>query len=381
MNPETIVAYLGHNAQDAAVKRRIAQLRNAGARVRGYTMRREDDAPREWDNVDLGRTYDGEMRQRLASVAAATNVLRRHGPDLREADLWIARNLDMLLVAVLVRRFVGASAPLIYECLDIHPLMTREGPVGRMMRALERRLLRDTSAVIVSSPGFVNEYFDVHHPGYGPIEIIENRLPEAMLVDPRPSPGEPQAESEPIVVGWFGNMHCDRSLRILHGLAQRLPERVQVVLSGIPSYASMPEFDRLVTDLPNLSYRGRYQYPDDLARLYGSLDVIWAGDFFDARFNSRMLLPNRVYEGGYFGVPPIAPRDSETGRWITRCSAGWLLEEPIEDTIVALLERLTHAEIHARRCELLSRDRANFVAPDTEIADFLARMLDRDKRS
>ncbi len=373
VNPR--IAFFGHNALDAAVKRRIVGLLRTGATVRAYTMRRGDNQPREWDNVDLGRTYDRVFWQRGINIVRGLAVLLRRRGELLEADLWIARNLDMLVLAYFAKTIAGSKAPLVYECLDIHPLMTRSDPLGRLMRSIERRLLARSERLIVSSPGFMREYFDVHHQAVCRASVIENRLPSSAVVESRPEPGPIKSEDQPIVIGWFGNLHCQRSLNLLHGIAKALPDRIQVVLYGMPSLAVIPDFASRVHDLPNFVFRGQYRYPDDLARIYGELDLIWAGDFYDARFNSRWLLPNRIYEGGYFGVPPIAPSDGETGRWIATRSAGWLVDEPVESTLLELLGSLTHAQIHARRRELLTRSRDFFVSPDSELSTFVDQVL------
>lgn len=340
-------------------------------------MRRDTVQACDWDNVDLGRTYDGAMWQRLASIVTASRKLRAHYAELRQADIWVARNLDMLILAALTRKACNAQAPLVYECLDIHPLMNRSDAIGSVMRGIERRLIRASERIIVSSPGFIREYFDVHHCDQYRASIIENRLPAGSVPSGRPMPGVLKDEAEPIVIGWYGNLKCWRSMELLRTLAQRLPDRIRVVLYGNPSLFAIPDFSALVEDLPNLEYRGKYRYPDDLGRIYGELDLIWAGDFWDVRFNSRWLLPNRVYEGGYFGVPPVAPADTETARWVKSRSAGWIVDDPLEDSLTELLGSLSHKQIYQQRCELLALDRERFVQPEHEISAFVDQVLKR----
>lgn len=373
----TRIAFFGHNAQDAAVQRRIGSLQTTGSVVRGYTMRRNAEQPCDWDNVDLGRTYDGAMWQRLASIVRAVPKLRAHFEELRQADIWVARNLDMLLLAAVAHKFCKTQAPLVYECLDIHPLMNRSDAIGSVMRGIERRLIRASERIIVSSPGFTREYFDVHHRDEYRASIIENRLPPGSVPDGRPVPGALKDEAEPIVIGWYGNLKCWRSMKLLRTLAERMPDRIRVVLYGNPSLFAIPDFLALVEDLPNLEYRGKYRYPDDLERIYGELDLIWAGDFWDVRFNSRWLLPNRVYEGGYFGVPPVAPEGTETARWVKSRSAGWTVDDPLEDSLHELLRTLSHKQIHQQRCELLALDRDRFVQPEQEMTVFVDQVLNR----
>lgn len=357
--------------------RRIGSLQRTGSQVRGYTMRREAAGQYDWDNVDLGRTYDGAMWQRLTSIVKAFPRLIPHYKELRDTEIWVARNLDMLILAYLTRKVSGAKAPLVYECLDIHHLMTRADVLGRVMRAIERRLIKASDRVIVSSPGFIREYFDVHHRDEYRVSIIENRLPPGSVPDGRPALGECKTKDQPIVIGWYGNLRCLRSMKLLRSIAQRLPDRVRVVLYGTPSMVDIPDFGTQVQGLANLTYGGRYRYPDDLSRIYGELDLIWAGDFHDAQFNSRWLLPNRVYEGGYFGVPPIAPEDSETGRWVQNRSAGWLVSDPLEESLYQLLGSLTHRQIFDQRTRLLALDRERFVQSEQEMTCFVAQVLER----
>jgi hypothetical protein len=114
---------------------------------------------------------------------------------------------------------------------------------------------------------------------------------------------------------------------------------VRIELRGRPSYTEFEDFDGQVSALPNVAFAGPYQ-PDDLAGLYGGVHLNWAIDSFQAEGNSNWLLPNRLYEGGFFGVPPIASRKTETGRWLSARGLGLLLDNPERD-LERLLETLT----------------------------------------
>jgi len=297
------LAFFGHDANDAAVRRRIAAFVLAGAKVRGYTMHRGDLlAPPDWDDVDLGATVDADFRQRLAALMRARPLLRRQAAALQRADIFYARNLDMLALAHWARAMSGSRARLVYECLDVHRLMTKAHPIGIGMRALERRLLKDTALVVVSSPAFVREYFDARHPGMAKTLLVENRLPPGFDYGPRP---EPRAErSGPVRLGWFGNLRCRRSLALILDLAERNVGRIEIVMRGAPIKTDLGDFQARIAGRANVHFAGRYAWPGDLAALYADVDLVWAGDFYDPDANSKWLLPNRLYEGGYYGAPP-----------------------------------------------------------------------------
>lgn len=371
----TRVAYFGPDARDAAIKRRIQSMLHVGFRVRAYMMRRQEDMEHGWDNVDLGFVRHVAFVRRLGAIARAVVISLRDRAELRQADVWIARNLDLLVVAFLVRKFLSVRAPLVYECLDIHRLMTRTDWVGRVVRHAERRMLKDCADVIVSSPGFVREYFASYYGEGLHATIIENRMPTGGIADPRPSELDFQAGNRPWVLGWYGVLRCQRSLDLMCALARGLPDRIRVRLHGFTKPEDLPRFEEQISGLNNLVFKGRYRYPDDLPAIYGGVDLVWAGDFHDALFNSRWLLPNRLYEGGYFGVVPIAPKNSETGRWIYEKDVGFVVDEPIEQTLPKLLSELTAQAIAKKRKNLLATPIDVFIQPREEIEDYINGLL------
>ena len=56
----TRIAFFGHDAADAAVRRRVQGFRDDGLEVIGFMKRRRDEVQTDWENVDLGKTFDGD---------------------------------------------------------------------------------------------------------------------------------------------------------------------------------------------------------------------------------------------------------------------------------------------------------------------------------
>lgn len=365
----TRLIFFGHDAHDAALQRRIAGFERACEDITAFTMRRGLPVQTNWRNVDLGETKDAAMVQRAAALMRARAILRRHTETLRAVDVIYARNLDMLALARWAKEMSGASAKLVYECLDIHRFMTRADALGAGMRAWERSLLRGVDLVVVSSPAFVREYFDKRQPGLARALLVENRMPESFAIGPRPQ-AIAHAQN-PVRIGWFGNLRCRRSLSLLLRVAEALPERVRIVMRGAPARTELGDFEQRLGAYPNVSFGGRYAWPDDLAALYGGVDLAWAGDFHDPGANSKWLLPNRLYEGGYFAAPPIAPADSETGRWIEAHGFGFTLAEPLEEALPAFVAAVSLGAIDAARAKLLAAPESVFVQPPEEVADII----------
>lgn len=368
------VIFFGHDAYDPAIQRRIAALAKAGADLAAFTMRRGPPFTPPWKNVDLGATRDAAFAQRLRAMAAAAPILSKHRAALASADVFYARNLDMLTLAANARASSGSRAALVYECLDIHRFMTRQDALGAALRAVERSLMKNVAAVVVSSPAFAEHYFKRIHPSAQTM-LVENRLPFGFDYGPR-SPNM-SGQSGPIKIGWFGVLRCKRSLRLLLNLADRFAQTIELSFRGAPSRPDLPDFETQIGRRANVKFGGRYQWPDDLAQIYAGVDVVWAGDFHDPSANSRWLMPNRLYEGGYYATPPIAPAASETGRWISAHDFGFTLSEPLEETLPALIASLDRTSIALARARLLGAPNEVFLQDRDEMMHVLTSAMAR----
>lgn len=372
----TRIAFFGHDAADAAVRRRVQGFRDDGLEVTGFTMRRRDDVAAEWDNVDLGRTFDAAYAQRVASVFRGAKLAAARRDKLAAADVIYARNLDMLATALLARRKVRLKTPVIYESLDVHRLLTRKDPVGVAFRRLEGALLKHTRRLVVSSPGFLANHFEKHHRGQYAATIIENRLAAGADYGPRPKTLAPH--EGPLRLGWVGVLRCKRSLGLLLDTARALGPSLTIDLHGIPALTEIPDFHDRIKGVENVRFHGRYRSPEDLSTIYSSLDVVWAGDFMEAGYNSVWLLPNRLYEGGYYGVPPIAPASTQTAAWADARAIGFTLPEDLTSTLPHLLAQLAadKSPIAERRAHLAALPVSTFVAERGELARLIADTLD-----
>ncbi len=373
----TRIAFFGHDAADAAVRRRVQGFRDDGLEVIGFTMHRRDDYSVDWDNVDLGRTFDAAYAQRVASVFRGARLAAAQREKLASADVIYARNLDMLATALLARRKAKLKTPVIYESLDVHRLLTRKDPIGFAFRRLEGALLKHTQQLVVSSPGFLTHHFEKHHRGRYTATVIENRLAAGADYGPRPTADAPASNA--LRVGWVGVLRCKRSLGLLLDAAHKLGPAITIDLHGIPALTEIPDFHERIKGIANVRFHGRYRSPEDLASIYAGLDVVWAGDFMEAGYNSVWLLPNRLYEGGYYGVPSIAPESTQTAAWADARNVGFTLPEDLATTLPQLLAQLgaNKSPIADRRARLLALPASTFVAERGE----LGRLIEATQRT
>jgi len=339
------VVYLVHDLGDAAVRRRVRMLQIGGAEVALAGFRRGEAAPEVVEGVtpvDLGRTHDARMVQRALSVGRSWAELGRHAELFRGARVIMARNLEMLLLATGARDRFAPDAAVVYEALDIHRLMLSDGAPGKLLRAAERRLAQACDLLVVSSPAFLEHYFEARGQAAGLQTLLIENKP---LDDPERPPlaarrVEPVA-GPPWRIGWFGAIRCPKSLAVLSELARRMDGAVEVVIRGRPTPAQFGDFEGLVAAAPHVRFEGPYRNPEDLAAIYGEAHFTWAIDFYEEGQNSSWLLPNRLYEGGLFGSVPLALNAVETGRKLERLGVGARFGEPLVDQLERFFRGLT----------------------------------------
>lgn len=366
------IAYLVPNLGDAAAIRRFSMFVAGGARVAVAGFKRQGQAEPSYDGVDticLGVSFDGRMLQRALLVAKATLKLGYIEHMIRDADIIVARNLEMLALAVLAKKRFRRDIPVVYECLDIHRLMLSRSAAGRALRTIEDALLAQTAALIVSSPAFVENYFGAISRGAPPCILVENRLLE-LHPDVVKAPTSERPAGPPWRIGWFGILRCRKSLEFLVDFAKRRPELVEVVIRGRPSEA-IPDIHETLAGMQNVTFHGPYT-ATDLAKLYTDVHFSWAIDFYEEGQNSDWLLPNRLYEGCSFNSVPIAMKAVETGRWLDHRGLGLTISNL--DDLDGMLDAMTPERFNELEQDIQHMPRSAFVATREDCIDLVEKL-------
>lgn len=375
--PVTKTAFFAFDIAEAAQIRRIQSVRSLGHDVASVSFRRANmnaEFQPDWPDLPMGTVENNDFVRRALRVCASIFRVWRKRHFLDDHTVWIARNFDLLAIACAVR-FLSRrkDVKIVYECLDIHGLFTRDDAVGKGMRWLERRMLAQIALLIISSPGFERHYFSPVQGYSGPTALIENKLWLGDAEVPRPA-AKPAAR-DVLTLGWVGSLRCKDSLAILVETASQMGDRLQLRMHGNVHSHAIPDFQAQIEAHENISYHGAYAYPHGLAEIYSACDLVWAQDLWQRGANSDWLLPNRIYEASYFGCPQIAVAGTETGRRMEEAGLGYTVPEATPDALISLLKRLDFAKVASLSAELLEQpDRAFRLTPE-DIAAHLAPVL------
>lgn len=371
----TKIAYFAPDLADPAVHRRVAQWRHAGHQVLAFAFARNGaKASPPPGYVSLGQLAHQSRLTRLVALGLALPRLLRWQRALAETRLFIARNMDNAALALFARWMAGSSAPLIYEVLDINASCTGPSRAARLLRRLEKWLLGRVNLLVVSSPHFISAYYQCHLGYTGHWLLFENKVPRYVRLPRSDLPTHRGPGPRVWRIGWFGFLDDERSWRTLRRLAERLPQDVAVHVRGLPyNNFDMDSFLADIARLDNIFYGGDYKSPDDLPAIYGAVDIVWSADLNDLSANSRWLLTNALYEALYFGKPVIGLAGTAVGEFLLECGSGWCLDDPVEDSLVALFSQLTEA-MYVKKCAAIaSISRGRFV--ETDEVERISRIL------
>jgi succinoglycan biosynthesis protein ExoL len=314
--------------------------------------------------VELGKSEEQRLLGRLGVLLRAARVIARHRAIWQTATIVYARNLDLAILTLAGKALTGARAPLVFEVLDIHPLLSQRSFKSAILRWLERRVLNRCQLLVVSSPAYLSEYFRTWQGFSGPAFVLENKwadersFPQVRQL-PFADPGD-SAQNARWTIGWFGNMRCRRSLEILCQLADQLTERVTIYMRGFPSLLGNDVLRQAIQNRPNIVFEGEYLAPDQFPEIYSRVHFNWCGDLSDSE-NSRWLLSNRIYEGGYFGIPAIAIAGHETGRVVRERELGVVIESPYVSNLKQFLLDLDPADYRIMRRRIEQQPTQNFL--------------------
>lgn len=363
--------YLVHDLSDSTVHKRVLMLKDGGADVTIMGFHRSIIPPTQihgCPTIGLGKTYDGKFIHRVLATLYAVFILPKYKNYFVQSDIIIARTLEMLAISVRGRILSPTRPVLVYECLDIHRLLLKTNFIGSALRTFEGWLSRRASLLITSSPAFIHEYFLKRSSVTCPIYLLENKIYQSI---PTPQPILQRASDLPWRIGWFGAIRCRKSLDILSSLVRHMNGKVEVIIRGKPSLDQFDDFTKQTSHIDGLSFKGPYTNPDDLEKIYGDVHFTWAIDMFEEGLNSSWLLPNRIYEGSYYGSIPLTQSDVETGLYTKKLGMGVHLHSPLEQNLIKFFEHLTSEHYQSLQQEtqstppdtwiLTKKDSINFV--------------------
>jgi len=325
-------------ASDARIQRRLTALGRLGIEPTVLAFDRPYYPGKAIAGVEsLGRIEHGKYLSRIRPLLSALPRIRAA---CASADVVYAFGTDLLALGWLATRGRRRKPKFVYEVADIHPTLVGRGIRAAVMRAFERKLLRDASLLVVTSEAFVTEFYNGIQGVSVPYELVENKPELGRLEVSAPRTCQPET---PITIGYFGVIRCERSWRVLRRLAEQGQGRIRIYLRGVP--LNIPNFEREASECRWVHYGGPYVAPDELPSMFDRIDLLWVAHRVDDNNSLLWNRTNRFYEGCAFQKPIIGQTGTQDGKVVGDKGLGPLVDLADPDAVIDRLLKITAGEI------------------------------------
>jgi succinoglycan biosynthesis protein ExoL len=281
--------------------------------------------PKEFTPIPLGRIQDKNYFGRILKLVQAVLKIRKYASKLKKEDsFFYAFSLDTLIIG----RLCGLKNGF-YEVGDIRFDRGKK----TVFSVLENILVKYLKAVVVTSPGFIDELKKTGNRFKNiPYIVIENKLPGGL--------GRPQLDcrlkenSKKIRIGVIGFLRYEAPLKRILSFVLKHSQMYELHCWGDgPSrglFESHPS--------PSINFYGSFKNPENLKDIYSKIDlnyVVYGGDVH-SEIGVKLAIPNKLYESIFYGVPLFCRRDTEVGAVALRMGVGFVVDDEFDATLIAV---------------------------------------------
>jgi succinoglycan biosynthesis protein ExoL len=257
--------------------------------------------------IDLGTMGHANYQKRLGIY---WRLMLHLWKNASHNDYLYVFGFDLMLITLIYKIFIIKKIKIIYEIPDIREIFFLDNYTGKLIRAIEERIIPKIDLLIVTSPEFISEYF-VKFRGIRIKDylVMENKIHADQIPKGRHAFRQIDEFNRKIRIGYFGVLRCQTSLNCLIALAEI--NQFEIILRGI----FMPEtnhYAEKIKYIRNIFYYGPYQVPERLGSIYNQVDIVWAAYPFskDKTGNHLWARTNRFYESLFFNKPIILQKCS-----------------------------------------------------------------------
>ncbi len=301
----------------------IDMLRQAGFQVEvmGFQRLPWFGRPPKWPVTILGHIQRKSYLKRTLTLLKAAPKIRAA---IKRSQLVYAYNADMALLACIAG--LGLRRPIVFHALYLQPIQVASGWRGKLARTIDRFVVGRCHLLVLTSSG-LHHYFRGWLKTRTRILVIEAKIESSRAAAVGKSSRQEKDSvpllDRPLTIGWFGMLRGQWSLEFLECLSRLSNGRFEILLAGAAA-PHLRGFDRFLESGPGIKFLGAFRHPEDLAELYGSVDMVLA--CLSADIPGRWMQAGRYYEACFFQKPLIV-RPGEDARQVEKHQIGVVLDE------------------------------------------------------
>lgn len=336
------IVFLNPSVTFARFRKRIVALKNEGFKTKVFAFERKhytaENIP--GDYISLGMLNHGNYLVRLIHLFRIIYKVRR---GLKDTQIIYVFGLDMALLGWLSVCYNRYMPKIVYEVGDIRELFLGKHLINCFARSVDRFIVKRVYLLIVTSKAFLTEYFEKRLNVYNLNYLeIENKIDESQLCYTNRS--NYRTNKKLIRIGYFGVIRCQQSWNILKSVLLQSPDKIVLVVYGVPS--NIYDFENDCKTIETIQYKGSYISPTELPKIYSSVDIVWIAGSHGSE-NYRWAKRCRYYESGYFRKPMIAQVGTQDGELVQKYQIGLVLDLDDSVNVVDKVNQLSRNDLDA----------------------------------
>lgn len=328
-----IVFFLASLSQPRCIKR-VTALHEAGFEVEVYGYYRgfydvnsfpKDIEIHNWGNVESGGGYVSRLLKNKVNI---DKVLKEKG---HEKALYYAFGFDLALCLSIHRHidYVYESSDLIYTYFGNKLLCAT-------FKYIDKIIIARSYKTIFTSEGF--QHYLYKKKKVDNIIIQPNRVSPIFANVNRKVLCE--KESGEIIFSYVGAFrYSDTVFRFARIIGEKYPQ-YKFYFWGDSNLTYMAK--ELAEKYPNVKYFGKFKSPDDLEKIYDSIDVVVA--CYDAKgINEQIAEPNKLYEAICFCKPIIVSEKTFLSEQVEKMNIGYSIKADNDESICKFLDDVNYS--------------------------------------
>ena len=326
------ILFFSNSIGHRKVQDRILSAKKSGFSIELICYNKgHDDSIKEFiknsvDNVYfVGSPTNSNLTSRFKSWIKSYFIVKKIIQNKSSPDILIANTVEWLIFSLL---FKNLNTRFVYDLADLHKLQYSR-ITTRIFCFFEKIAFERNYEVVVTSPWFYWNYLLNHSKIDTKCFLIENKITLNEFQSLNNSSAA-SIENKKIIIAWTGILRCNSSLNLLINLCEKYPGKFNVWLIGIIDQLDANLFKK-ATENQDFMLKGKYQ-DDELGSLIRGAHFMWSCDFDDG-LNSKLLIPNRMYQAIAANLPQIGFNNTATGTTIETHKIGILLQDKCIDEL------------------------------------------------
>lgn len=332
-----IVFFLASLSQPRCIKR-VKALHEVGFEVEVYGYYRgfydinsfpEDIEVHQWGEVESGCGYIEKLLKNRANI---NKVLQEKS---NEKILYYAFGFDLALWLSRYKHvhFVYESSDLIYTYFGNKLLIN-------IFKYVDKKIIARSFKTIFTSEGFQRYLYGT--------EKLDNIIIQPNRVSPFFNNMDSKVlsikESEGIVFSYVGAFRYPNTIfRFARVIGEKYPQhKFYFYGDSLLTYIAKEFAEKY----PNVQYFGKFRSPEDLEKIYDTIDVLVA--CYDAKgINEQIAEPNKLYEAICFCKPIVVSERTFLSEQVKRMKVGYSIKADNDESICEFLDSMNYGDLVA----------------------------------